>query len=218
MARNLDGGTDYINLGDVLDQSGYTDFSAGIWFRVGTFDTAWQTVFSKGDSSWRISRVSSSANVAGSHGLFPNESTITSAGGVDDGAYHHGLITWDDSATDFEFYLDGVSEGTDNTNDSAIDNAYEARLGENDEPDSREWEGDLCEFVFYDRVLTATQALALYKGVSPMRLSPENLLAYLPVHGNDTTEQDWSGAGITGTLAGTTKIPHAAVELLENSL
>ena len=126
-------------------------------------------------------------------------------------------MTWDNSATNLEYSIDGTSQGSDNANDSAVGNVFNALLGENDDSTGRNFKGDICEFAFYNSLLADLQIQSLSRGVSPILLSPDNLQAYLPVW-NFATEQDWSGAGLTGTVTGTTKGVHAPIEMVENSL
>ena len=108
MSRNFAGGTDEISMGNNLDHVDFTDYSISCFFRVDTFDVAWQTIFSKGDNNWRLGRDSSTNNSNASIGLFPNESKVVPVLSINDGVYHHAAMTWDNSATNLEYFIDGT--------------------------------------------------------------------------------------------------------------
>jgi len=220
MARNLTGSPDKIDIGGAndFDPTAYTDFSIGCWFLVDTFDVTWQTLFSKGAGSWRLSREENTNNLRTSRGLFPNESKVLPTYDVNDGVYHQAVMNWTNSTTKLELFIDGVSRGSDTTQDSDVENDTDPAIGENINNGNRGFKGDLCEFFFFDKVLTANQILGLFHGAPIMTMKSANMLAYYPVWGDLSPEPEWSNSGITGTVTGTTKSAHAPVELLENYL
>jgi hypothetical protein len=69
--------------------------------------------------------------------------------------------------------------------------------------------GRLAEVVICDRVWSARERAAYDAGVLPRRIGP--VYDYWPLWGGDSSEQDLSGSGDTGTLTGTTKANHAPV-------
>jgi hypothetical protein len=217
MSRNFAGSTDEVSLGDSLEHLA-ADYSVCCWFRVDTWDSAWQTIFSKGENSWRLGRSNATNNTQASIGLFPNESVLAPVLDVSDTVYRHACLTWDQSIQTLEYFIAGVSQGTDATEDSGAVNAFNALIGENDDATGRSFKGDVCEFVFFNRLLTAVEITALANGINTKMIGPANQLAYLPLLGSFATEPDFSGNSITGTPTGTTHGIHAPVEMMENFL
>ena len=216
MARILDGGTEQIDYGDILDLTLFTDWSYSIRFYVDAFGTAFQTLVSKGDGSWRVGRVSSSATIDTSNGRFNTHIAVGTAGSVDDGNPHTAVSTFDDSTNTLEFWVDGASEGTSATGTKAINTTHNVAIGENIEAGSREWEGKISEFIFYSILLSDAKVGALESGVPPFIIDDQSVEFYAPMYGNDSSEPDYSGNGNVGTLSGTAKFNHSQVEHLEN--
>ncbi len=217
MARTFDGSIERILYGDILDATLFTDYSISVQFRVDAFDTAFQTLFSKGDGSWRIARDSSTNLLNVAAGRFPNQFNVSSSGSVNDGNNHNVIMTWDDSITTIEEFIDGVSEGTDATGIVPIDDAFNVSIADNDEPNNREWEGMVADVIFYSTKLTAGHISGINSGCNPFIVADQFVEFYAPLYGNESPTPDYSGNGNTGTLVSAPpKSNHPNVELLEN--
>ena len=217
MARVLDGAFNQINYGDVLDATLFTDYSIAVRFVVDVFDTSWQTLFSKGDGSWRISRNDANNTMTVAAGRFPTEITVASTTTVNDGNPYLIMLTWDDSITEIEQFINGSSEGTSSTGTVPINVTHNVAIGENIEPNSREWEGKISEVIFNSVKYTANQILSLNSGVNPFVVADQTVEFYAPLYGNESPESDYAGQVNKGTLEGTpAKFAHPQVELLEN--
>ena len=219
MGWSFDGGTEHINFGDVLDLSSFTDFTFMCWFKVDAYDTGFQTVLSKGDSSWRFGRNNTGPLLAAANGLFPDQIEVDSTTSVDTGALFLALATWDDSANQIEIFINGTSEGTDSTGSGAAGNTtYSVEIAENEESGSREWNGPVYECGFWSRILTQTEITSLYHGVSPRNVA-EDALEWMPnmFANNTTTLADYSGKGLTGTTTDApTRTTHISIIPMEN--
>lgn len=120
------------------------------------FDVVW----SGGTASWRFPRP---------------------AGGV----WAHILVTYDggSSANDPLAYVDGVSQTvTEATGPSGTLNTNTSRyiVGNRANDDARNWNGRLCEFAIWNRILTTAEISALAKGYSAS-FFPNGLQEYIPL-------------------------------------
>jgi len=120
------------------------------------------------------------------------------------GAWNHLILTYDSGSTanDPVVYLNGSSvtvtetvapSGTLQTNTSGY------HIGNRGAAD-RTWDGRICEFVVYDRILTAQEASILYLS-GPYAL-PYNLSGYWPLYGVQSPEPDFSGNNRHATVVG----------------
>lgn len=125
-------------------------------------------------------------------------------------AWHHILIVYDSTATtgDPIIYLDGSSVTvTENSGPSGTrtDNAEVYNVGNRGDNNNRNWGGDLAEFAVWDRLLTAADAAALARGLSPLALSP-NLIEYAPL-----VRENVSRKLSPPTVTGTAVVPHPLI-------
>jgi hypothetical protein len=128
--------------------------------------------------------------------------------------WHHIVVTYDTGSTtnDPVVYVDGASVtvtersgpiGTPTTNAAIY------AIGNRDTDNLRNWAGRLAEFVVYDRILTATEAMHLYLG-GPHRLGHQ-WATYIPMLGLEA-EPEWSGqALVRPTVTGTVRAEHPLV-------
>ena len=123
-----------------------------------------------------------------------------SAGGAADGVWSHhaGVFA---SSTSRTAYLDGVAATTDTTASTPASIAN-TRLGVL-------WaatqyaDGDLAEAAIWTAALDAAEIAALAKGVSPLLIRPQALVAYRPLLGQDSPEPDRWNSRSDLTLANT---------------
>lgn len=125
------------------------------------------------------------------------------------GVWHNLVITYDGGSTsnDPVIYLNGVSQtvterrAPTGTLDGSTGELY---LGTN--ADNTEWDGPVCEYGIWNRVLSADEALGLGKKYSPSHYM-RGLMSYIPVIGRASPEPDLV-TGTTGTVTGTTNFAH----------
>lgn len=219
MGWSFDGAIEHINFGDVLDLDAFTDFTFMAWFKVDAYDTSFQTLLAKGDSSWRFGRNSGNSNIGAANGAFPDQIEAICTTDVSTGALFLALATWDDSANQIEIFINGTSETTNSTGSGAAGNTTHAvEIAENSESTGREWEGPIYDCAFWSRILTQTEITSLSHGVSPRNVA-EDALEWMPnMFANDvTTLADYSGNALTGTTTSSpTRTNHISIIPLEN--
>ena len=125
--------------------------------------------------------------------------------------WHNIIITYDssDPANDPVFYIDGVSQSLkNNTNSSgtANTNTDPYVIGNRGNDDARTWDGGLCEFAIWDRILSVAEITATGKGYSPLFFL-RSLVFYAPLI---NTSQDLKGTGAL-TDANVTAIAHPRI-------
>lgn len=89
-------------------------------------------------------------------------------------------------------YLNGGSKGTDTANRvpaTSIDTVG-VGVGVISTGLAGAWVGDIAEVAFWNVALTDDEVASLAKGVSPLLVRPTSLVAYWPILGNDSPEQD----------------------------
>ena len=74
----------------------------------------------------------------------------------------------------------------------------------------RNWDGKIADFAYWgNTILTASEAKALSKGVSPLQIRRSALSLYLPLGGYQSHEPDWSTGHVSQTILGTKFQPNA---------
>ena len=73
------------------------------------------------------------------------------------------------------------------------------------------WDGQICEFGMWNRILTASEAAGLAKGLSPL-FYPVGLIFYMPIIGRASPEIEYM-RGSNGTLTGTSNYAHPRIYL-----
>ncbi len=228
MARLFDGLTDEISLGTDLDNrfdGGGTEFQ---WFFADDFGGGGQGRFLQieaadaGIVNQMFEPSAGTARVAWV--VFTTMTTgiwkLTDRDILDDTVFAFGYDYDDDNvATDPVCFIDGASAGvTETTTPTGTydsDAAKEKIIGNRAAAD-RGFDGWFAHWANWDTILSAAKHAALSRGVNPFIMDNENLLMYLPLHGNDDPEPDYT-QNITTVLTGTTKATtNPPVELLEN--
>jgi len=73
--------------------------------------------------------------------------------------------------------------------------------------------GSMAELAAWGGVtITASEAVSLAAGASPVSVHPDGLTFYVPMHGGDSPEPDYSGNKYNATLTGTSYVPHPRVQ------
>jgi hypothetical protein len=153
-AISLDGDGDYVDCG--LDPKfDITEFiTVTYWIKVVAFDRGWNTVFSRGDDSWRSSRAGTEnfmeAAVGGTAGNYTFGVTP-----VDDGEWHH--IGWVYDGTMNYLYLDGEIDATEENSGQITVSSFPLYIGENSGATGRFWNGLIDDVQIYNRPLTQAE-------------------------------------------------------------
>jgi len=128
--------------------------------------------------------------------------------------------------TDGDMYVDGVDVAQTSVGDgsgSRSDATGNFVVGDR-ATGGRSYDGDMGYCVFWSSELTDNQFLALFHGVNPIAIDPDNLILFLTNEGNSTpilNDGDWNGqlnkpSAESGPPSKSTTNP--PVELLENYL
>ncbi len=84
---------------------------------------------------------------------------------------------------------------------------------------TRPFTGDLAEAAVYNIALSAAEILALSKGLSPLKMRPEALVAYWPLVGNNSPENNLKSNAVTMSIVGSlSKSAHPRVILPKRGL
>lgn len=155
-AARFNGPSAYVN---VAGSTPFDGIGAAItveaWIRVNAFDRTWNTIVSKGDSTWRLQR-NGNLNTIGFDTDGLNPPYLAGNRPVNDGLWHHVVATYDGRAK--AIWIDGEldawtpASGTINSNP-----AFPLRIGENAQSPGRYWNGWLDEVAVYGRALTPAQ-------------------------------------------------------------
>lgn len=114
------------------------------------------------------------------HQSFGETSAISVAPFWSVDAWHHAAGTWG-SATDRNAYLDGGSKGSDTTDRTPGDTVDLLTLAGSEFVAILE--GKLAEVGVYNVKLSDGEVQALGRGMSPLAVRPDALVAYWPLHG-----------------------------------
>ncbi len=160
----FDGNDAYVSLGNHPKFNITNQITVSAWIKVNAFDRHYQTIISKGDTSWRLQRNAGTDTLEfGCMGLpIPNNPVWGGIFGkinVNDGRWHHAAGTYDGSR--ISLYVDGVPDvsadvtGSIKTNDAAV------YIGENAEKPGRFWNGLIDDVRVYNYALSADEIAAI---------------------------------------------------------
>jgi hypothetical protein len=190
-------------------------FSFACWFKSTDLTTV-QTLFWLGDKdvtneSWRVIL---RGDVAGDPidaftqtGVGSVQARSTS--GYSSGVWHHALAVFA-SATSRTIYLDGGNSGTNATNRAPAGADRVALGGSRDSSPDGYLQGDEAEAGLWNVALTASDAAILALGVSPLLVHPASLVAYWPLIGRNSPENDRIG-DYPLTVTGATVADHPRI-------
>ena len=128
---------------------------------------------------------------------------VDSSGNYDDGAWHHGGMSWawDGANTTLTLYADGVSQGTNTSTMQFSSSAENIYLG-SQAGSSEFYSGDEAESAFWNVALTAAEFAALAKGYSPLLVRRSALAMYVPAVRN-IVDMVWPTVTPSGTSVST---------------
>jgi hypothetical protein len=206
-SRRFNGTSDQINCGTSIAPAAIT---LSIWFNASTLTPAYQTLFGRDrqavtNSFWQI-HIKSTGHLAyyvrggvGSINIDPG------TGAVSTGAWHHVALTYD-STNGLKGYLDGVADGTAAAN-GALNSTFvseQLQIGNDTAVAGRFFGGQLADAAIWNVSLSALEIAALAKGARPPVIREPSLIAYYPIDGLQSPEEDLSGFKNNGTVTGTT--------------
>ena len=194
----FDGTDDYVDLG-VVEGTNFTtaDFSIQVWVK--TTSTKAQSILVKGDGDevWEAGEKALYIEAAGYPWFvgYDNEYIPGTGLKVNDGLWHHIVVTWDYSgsgATDSDgtaaIYVDGVKASVANsyraqTGDNDSDRLFLAKKNGNDAEAPNYFDGAIAEVAIWDSALTSSDITSLYTNYSKSygigdRYSPQGALYY----------------------------------------
>jgi hypothetical protein len=119
--------------------------------------------------------------------------------------------TGDSTSTDPTLYLDGVDQGLRDSETTPQGGFNFGSTGDmtigNQSLQNFAFQGRLCEFAYWDRILTAAEVRDLASGKCPIRVRPNRLRIYTPMYGR-LPERSF---GRSFSVTGTTQVDHAPV-------
>lgn len=116
------------------------------------------------------------------------------------------------AVNDWRVYLDGGNKGTDTTSvtPAGLDTTDVGRRNRLT-GGSRYMSGRIAEAAVWSAALDDAEVAALSKGICPLLIRPQSLVAYWPLFGNDATEIDrWKNRHDL-TVTGATKADHPRI-------
>ena len=151
--------------------------SISVWFKVDVFDTRWQCLLSKGDTSeYRLARRATNDNAlsyaGGSGDIF--------GGSVNDGEWHHAFAI-SDAGENTALYIDGELIAT-GAAPSITDEGLPLYLGENPGAVDRRWKGGIDDVALFGEALREQQALAVYHFASLYDYPMADVIQILDAH------------------------------------
>lgn len=157
----FDGTDDYLSFADQTQYNQTGDFTIAAWYYITNLSDT-QDIIAKRESGgdanyavraepatnrWRIFHSDSGGTYESS--LFTH--TFTS------GTWEHITVTWDDSATEYEVYIDFSSLGTDPNREPTTTTAPLTIGAEQDSAPDDFWHGNIAHVMLWDTKLSATQ-------------------------------------------------------------
>lgn len=207
MARQFaSASSQYLNRGSAIVTA--APFSVSVWFKTGsTTDQVLVSAAKIADAGHRFNLSLSGSNVYaqafdGTAGNALTSTTFTT------NAWQHAGVVFA-STTDRRAYLNGGGKGTNATSVSpaGINEFYAARY-----ESGLYFDGLLAELATWNVALDDDEIAALAKGVCPLLIRPQSLVAYYPLFGNDSPEPDrWKSRFDLTLTNGPTKADHPRI-------
>lgn len=203
MARDFDGTTQYASVSTPVLTAYPVTMAA--WFRSDVASSI-RTIIAITDAATAQGGIQLllAANLVGDP-ISANVNGINAAistTGITVGTWHHACGIWA-SATDRRAFIDGGSKGT-NTNNATFPIGTDstdvgARL---QSTIIAFFNGRIAEAAIWSVALTDDEVAQLSRGVSPLRIQSQSLVAYWPLYGNGSPEPDYGGGVNNLTLTG----------------
>ncbi len=150
----FDGSNDYVS---VANESSF-DFTNACtieaWIKVDAFTVDWQSIVTKGDTSWRLHRDAGNNGVAfGTTGL--SNQDLSGTRNVNDGRWHHVAGVYDGSTK--YLYVDGMLDVSLPATGTIANNNMLVNIGANSEVAGRNWNGAIDEVRVWNIARSASQ-------------------------------------------------------------
>lgn len=205
------GTTDSIKTGYATLTSGSRSYGAWVWFNASIVNNR---IFSNLNGSNEDDGLFDAAGAALQYQrAFATSNGIWSITTPSSGTWHHILVTYNGSSTANipTIYVDGVSQSVTTTTapiGGIISTSINYYVG-NTSAGTRGWDGKIAEFTIWNGVLlSANEALALFRGVSPLSIRRGSVVLYLPLYGTQANEQDWGPSHVAQIITGTKQVNH----------
>ena len=161
----FDSNDDYVNLGNHPKFNITNQITVSAWIKVNAFDKNYQTIISKGDTSWRLQRHAGTDSLEfGCFGLplpsNPRWGGIYGKINVNDGQWHHITGTYD--GRKISLYVDGVPDISEDVIGAIRTNDYEVHIGQNAEKPGRFWNGHIDDVRIYSYALSTDEIANIF--------------------------------------------------------
>jgi len=166
-ALKFDGDGDYVDIGKDAKFNIASQITVAAWIKVDAFDREWQTIISKGDSSWRLQRNWDKGTLEfGCTGLVVPGNRwggIYGKTDVNDGQWHHAVGVYDGQK--LNLYVDGRLDVSVDVKGAININDHPVLIGENAEKPKRFWNGLIDDVRVYSYGLSADEVKAMCESV-----------------------------------------------------
>ena len=193
MARSFDGTSQYLNI-DSAVISTFPCTLAGWCYKTDTGANGCIVAVgnSTADEQFRLNYNGSEDMIAASESVIGGQDTATSSGAGANNVWTHGAAVFRTS-TSRDAYRNGANKGSD-TNANIPLLLDRTRIGELANTDTGQFfPGYLADVAIWNIDLSDTDVAALAKGVSPLHIRPDYLVAYWPLAGRHDPEIDRVG-------------------------
>ena len=153
------------------------------------FTSSDQTIISKGNSAWALSR-SGTTNFLKFSATGLTTTSVTGTVNVNDGHWHHAVGVYDGST--LCLYIDGALDNSASATGSISTNNYNVAIGRNEESSGREFNGSLFDVRVYNRAIAGEDVDTLYGLMGRWKLD----------EASGATASDSSDLGNAGTTYG----------------
>jgi hypothetical protein len=152
----FDGNDDNIDFGNLTEMNfSNVNFSFEVVFKKFTWDKSYQTIISKGDKTWRLSRNNLTSRLEFSTGSSTGLKTVLSPD-VSDNIWYH--VTGVYNGSEHLLYLNGeVSNTTSGTTSISASDTQNLMIGDNSEKTGRQFEGLIPLVRIYNRALSEAE-------------------------------------------------------------
>ena len=160
-------GNFYIEIPNHEDFDITQGITIALWFKVDQFSSEWQTLFARGDWSWRLARNDSTNGICFHLSGFGNLYGSWGETNVNDGQWHHVVGVWSGTDTSTKLWIDGVRDTAKDeilTGSISTNGSDPVTIGAqiNEGTLRRQWIGSIDEVRLYNRALTDSDVEELY--------------------------------------------------------
>lgn len=186
LSAGFDGVNDYVEIANESAFDGLTTrLTVEAWVKTAGWSRTWETLVSKGDSSWRLSRYNNSRQVSFDTSSAAGAHSLIGTSNLDDNRWHHVVGVYDGVAK--YLYVDGILEAFAPYRQAILQNDFPVRLGENAQATGRYFRGQLDEVALYARALSPLEVLDHFRAGGGAGLDVSLRYALPGLGGVDTT-------------------------------